>query len=281
MRRLVLTADDLGRDAATTAEIVALAREGLITATTVIPVAPASAEATEQITTAQVATRLHLTLTSEASETSETSETSKTSESGLPPWRPLADVPSLVEADGSLTTDPYRLGGRGETEDVLTELEAQLAWARAQGLRVTAADSHAGALYGLHGRSWLEPALRWCARHGLGFRLPRQLTPYLGGPAPEPLRSAHSAAVTLADELGVPIPQTMLTNNRTASDWGTYAAFRAGMLARVATLGEGTSELFLHPSPVSQIRSWEARLLRDPALRETIRSEGITLVAGW
>ncbi|WP_159619083.1 ChbG/HpnK family deacetylase [Ruania rhizosphaerae] len=272
MRRLVITADDLGRDAATTAEIVALAREGLITATTVIAVAPASAQAAEQITTAQVATRVHLTLTS---------ETSETSESGVAAWRPLADVPSLVEADGSLTTDPYRLGGRGETEDVRTELEAQLAWARAQGLRVTAADSHAGALYGLHGRSWLEPALRWCARHGLGFRLPRQLTPYLGGPAPEPLRSAHAAAVTLADELGVPIPQTMITNNRTASDWGTYAAFRAGMLARVATLGEGTSELFLHPSPVSQIRSWEARLLRDPALRETIRSEGITLVAGW
>ncbi|QOR70925.1 ChbG/HpnK family deacetylase [Ruania alkalisoli] len=275
MRRLVLTADDLGRDAATTAEIVALAREGLITATTVIPVAPASAEATEQITTAQVATRVHLTLTSEASETSTTSEL------GVAAWRPLADVPSLVEADGSLTTDPYRLGARGRTEHVLTELEAQLAWTRAQGLHVTAADSHAGTLYGLHGQSWLEPALRWCARHGLGFRLPRDLAPYLGGPAPEPLRSAHAAAVALADELGVPIPQTMITNDRTAAEWGDYEAFRRGMLARVATLGEGTSELFLHPSSAPEIRAWEARLLRDPALRETFRSEGITLVAGW
>ncbi|UFU03156.1 ChbG/HpnK family deacetylase [Ruania suaedae] len=271
MRRLVLTADDLGRDEATTAEILALAREEAITATTVIPLAPGSAGAAAQITTAHLAVRVHLTLTSESGESGE---------SGVAAWRPLAHGPSLVEEDGTLPTDPYRLGARGETADVLIELEAQLAWARAHGVEPAAADSHAGTLYGLHGRSWLEPALRWCAGHGLGFRLPRDLTPYLGGPAPEPLHSAHTAAVALADELGVPIPQAMVTNDRTAAQWGSYQAFRAGMLDRVAALGEGTSELFLHPSPVSQIRSWEARFLRDPVVRSELAHD-VTLVEGW
>ncbi|UFU06691.1 ChbG/HpnK family deacetylase [Ruania halotolerans] len=273
-RCLVLTADDLGRDDETSREIVDLASTSLITATTLIPVAPRASEAAAQIRRTAVTTRLHLTLTSEHD---------------LLPWRPLTGThaPSLVGSGGTLMRDPHRLGASGETGEVIAELEAQLAWSRGQGLYITAADSHAGTLYGLHGRSWLEPALRWCARHGLAFRLPRDLVPYLGGPAPEPLRSAHARAIALADELGVRIPQTMITNHRARPEWGSYTAFRQAMLTQLAALPEGISELFLHPTGPSaeqrpeDTRRWEARLLHDETFREAIRTEEITLVAGW
>ncbi len=270
-RALVITADDLGREPATTDEIVHLADDGRITATTLIPVSPHSADAAARITATAITPRLHLTLTSEA---------------GLPAWRPLGGaVPSLAE-DGTFPYDPFVVGARGETEEVLGELDAQLAWLQGQGFTVVAADSHAGTLYGLHGRSWLEPALRWCAQHGLAFRLPRDPEPYIGGPLPEPLRSAHIRAVELADALGVRLPQTMVTNRRTAKELGDYAALREQTLAQLAALPDGVSELFLHPTrgdtaSGDPVRVWEGRLLRDPVFAEALDREQIRLMTGW
>lgn len=271
-RALVITADDLGREPSTTDEIVRLATDGLITATTLIPVSPQAVDAAVRIAATAITPRLHLTLTSET---------------GLPAWRPLGDeVASLVTEDGTLPYDPFVVGGRGETEDVLSELDAQLYWCQEQGLAVVAADSHAGTLYGLHGRSWLEPTLRWCGEHGLAFRLPRDPEPYFGGPLPEPMRTAHAMAVELAAALDVRLPQTMVTNRRTAKDLGDYAALREQTLAQLAALPEGVSELFLHPTGAGTasgdpVRVWETRLLRDPVFAEALEREQIRLMTGW
>lgn len=272
-RRLVLTADDLGREPGTTTVIAELIAGGLITATTIIPVSPHAADAARRMQEFGVQPRLHLTLTSERE---------------LPRWRPLTDGPSIADADGTLTDDPYALGARGETADVVAELDAQLGWMRAHGLTPTGADSHSGTLYGLHGRSWLAATLAWCAEHGLAFRLPRDPAPYLGGPPPAPLAEAHAQAVAYADTLGVGIPATIMTNRRTAADLGGYEALRDDYLARLAALPEGTSEIFLHPScedaatgPDGIVRVWEARLLRDPVWRSAIAREGVELVGGW
>lgn len=272
-RRLVLTADDLGREPGTDAVIAELLADGHITATTLIPVSPHAAGAARRMHHLGVRPRLHATLTSEA---------------GLPRWRPLGERPSLTDPDGTLTDDPYALGARGQSPDVLAELDAQLGWMREHGLTPDGADSHSGTLYGLHGRSWLADTLRWCARHGLAFRLPRDPAPYFGGALPAPLAEAHARAVTLADQLGVAIPEAIATNRRSAADLGGYPALREAYLARLAALPDGTSEIFMHPSredavagPDGIVRVWEARLLRDPIWHAAIEREDITTVARW
>jgi chitin disaccharide deacetylase len=272
-RRLVITADDLGRERGTNEVIAALLAEGHVTATTLIPVAPGAEEAANRLRELGVVPHLHVTLTSERA---------------LPPWRPLSDGPSLVDPNGALTDDPFVLGARGETDDVVAEMEAQLAWMRDHGINPAAADSHAGTLYGLHGRSWLAEALQWCHRHGFAFRLPRDPEPYWGGPLPPPFASAHERAIALADSLGVPLPETIVTNRRFASDLGSYEGLRSHYLGILAAMPEGTSELLLHPStedavaaPFGIDRAWEARLLRDPVWHRAIETEGFELVRRW
>ncbi|MFC7110571.1 ChbG/HpnK family deacetylase [Nonomuraea rubra] len=170
-RRVVITADDLGREPGTTEVIVELLAEGQVSATTLICVSPEAERAAGRVAETGVVPRLHVTLTSER---------------GLPRWRPLDGPASLADPDGTLSDDPYVLGARGEAGDVIREADAQLRWMRERGLAPVAADSHAGTLYGLHGRSWLAEALAWCARHGLAFRLPRDPEPYFGGPSRRP-----------------------------------------------------------------------------------------------
>ncbi|HIY24582.1 MAG TPA: hypothetical protein H9837_09820, partial [Candidatus Brachybacterium merdigallinarum] len=57
------------------------------------------------------------------------------------------------------------------------------------------------------------------------------------------------------------------------------------VIARLAELPEGTSELFLHPAPdakgIPAERVWESRLLRDEAWHDALQREGITLVSSW
>lgn len=272
-RRLVITADDLGREHGTTEVVLSLLAEGHVTATTLICVSPAAEEAAKGARALGVTPRLHVTLTSERD---------------VPRWRPLSGPASVADHDGTLTDDPFVLGARGEAADVIAEAEAQLRWMLDRGLTPVAADSHAGTLYGMHGRSWLAETLHWCASHGFAFRLPRDPRPYIGGPLPPPLDAAHRDAVALADELGVAIPETIATNRSTAAELGSYERLRDDYLRRLAELPEGTSELFLHPSredavagPDGVVRSWEARLLRDPVWHDAIDREGVELTSGW
>ncbi|WP_219513181.1 carbohydrate deacetylase [Nonomuraea ceibae] len=272
-RRVVITADDLGREPGTTDVIAGLLAEGHVSATTLICVSPEADRAVARVRELGVVPRVHVTLTSER---------------GLPRWRPLNGGASLADPDGTLSDDPMVLGARGEAGDVIGEADAQLRWMRERGAAPVAADSHAGTLYGLHGRSWLAEALEWCARHGLAFRLPRDPEPYFGGPLPPPLAAAHERAVAYADALGVAIPRTIATNRRTAADLGGYERLRDDYLRRLAALPEGASELFLHPSsedavtgPDGVVRTWEARLLRDPVWLDALRSEDVEVVPGW
>lgn len=272
-RRLVITADDFGREPATTAVIIDLLTEGNVSATTLIVVSPHAADAAERVRALGVVPHLHITLTGER---------------GLSGWRPLSGAGSLVNPDGELLDDPFALQRQGETADVLREADAQLSWMRDQGLVPRAADSHAGTLYGLHGRSWLKETLEWCRRHDLAFRLPRDAGPYFGGPLPAQAAQAHEQAVALADALGVRIPQTIATNRRPASELGSYEQLRDDYRHRLASLPEGTSELFLHPSrqdaiagPDGIVRAWEARLLRDPLWHKALEAEAIEVVRRW
>ncbi|HEY1106546.1 MAG TPA: ChbG/HpnK family deacetylase, partial [Agromyces sp.] len=152
-RRLVITADDLGREAGSALAIAELAADGAITATTAIVVGPAVEEGVAAVTASGLVPHLHATLSSEG---------------GMTPWRPLTTGRSLVTADGTLPDDPVAVGQRAQPADVAAELAAQLAWLHARGIRPAAVDSHSGTLYGLTGCSFLGEALALAARHGMG-----------------------------------------------------------------------------------------------------------------
>jgi predicted glycoside hydrolase/deacetylase ChbG (UPF0249 family) len=269
-RRLVITADDLGRDPHTDATVLGLVAAGHVTATTLLTVAPGAADAAARVAALGLTPRLHATLTSER---------------GLAPWPACSGNPALVTDAGAL---PFEMGLAPTAASVaalLGELAAQLAWLRDRGIAVTGADSHGGTLYGLDGGPWLAPVLRWCAAEHLAFRLPRSLTPYLGQ-VPAEIAARHRDAVALADQLGVPLPETMITNRATAAELGSYEALREHTIRALATLPVGTSELFLHPADdlpgaTGQIRAWEAMLLRDPAWHDALASTAVETVPDW
>lgn len=288
-RRLVLTADDLGRDPATDQTIAELARAGLITATTAIVVSPHAARAVERVLDAGLVPHLHATLTSE---------------DGIPPWRPLTGVPSSTEPDavqsssagrssltgpdGALPRDTTVPGRRAVGTEVSAELAAQYDRLVSFGAVPAVMDSHAGTLYGLTGRSFLPEAYALCTAHGLGFRLPRDATLYLGTDLSPALRGLHEQAVAGADAAGVRLPAAMGTSRRSATDLGSYQTLRDDYLRLLAALPEGTSEIFLHPSPPGAVpgpdglkRAWELRLLRDPVFRSALAAEGLELVRSW
>lgn len=269
-RRLVLTADDLGRDPRTDATVLDLLEAGHVSATTLLSVGPGAAAAADRARALGVTPRLHATLTSER---------------GLDPWSARSGCAALMDDGGALPLDGSLALARASASDVVGEVAAQLAWMRSRGLAPAGADSHAGTLYGLDGAPWLPAVLTWCAQEGLAFRLPRDLRPYLGEPPPE-VAALHSQAVDLADGLGVTLPAAMITNRRTAAELGSYEAFRAHIVAALETLPAGTSELFLHPAdglpgPTGQIRAWEARLLRDQVWHGALASSAVEIVTDW
>ncbi|MFB6609942.1 ChbG/HpnK family deacetylase [Agromyces sp. NPDC056379] len=272
-RRLVLTADDLGREPGTSVEIARLAAEGAITASTVIVVAPGAEAAATSAARAGIVPRLHATLSSER---------------GLTAWRPVRAAASLVSADGTLPFDPTEVGARADAADVAAELDAQLQRLTSWGIRPLALDSHAGTLYGLTGRPFIAEALELAARHGLGFRLPRDPALYLGGALPVEAASIHATGVAAADAAGVPIPAAIATNRTPAAQLGSYGSLRDGYLRLLGALPDGTSEIFMHPAPEHAVsgpdgilRAWELALLRDDAFRTAIETEGIELVDAW
>jgi hypothetical protein len=268
----VITADDFGREPATTETVAALLADGHISATTLITVAPAADDAAQRATQLGVVPHLHVTLTTDR---------------GRPRWPALSGLSSVSDPDGTLTDDPYALANRGTPDDIIREADAQLNWMRQRGLSPVAADSHSATLYGLHGGPWAEQllavTLQWCARNGLAFRLPRDPAPYYGAALPAPLAQLHEQAVALADSLGVAVPQTIATNRLSADELGSYERLRDDYFKRLSALPHGTSELFLHPSsdPHDVVRVWEARLLRDSKWHAALEAEDVRVVPDW
>lgn len=270
-RRLVITADDLGRDAAGTDTILSLWEDGAVTATSFIVVSPHAEAIAERLRADGRTPHLHITLSSETD---------------IAPWAPLSGGASLLDEHGTLPADPRRAEQRADPDEVRAELDAQLAWMHDRGLHPRAADSHASVLYGIHGGRLLETALHWCADHGLGFRMPRHLDPFpRSGAFPPEALAGHRTAVALADALGVPLPAALLTNPLGAAELGDPARLAELLIAQLPALPPGTSELVLHPSAdgpgVPAVRTWEAQLARDPRFRDVLEQAGLRTVRAW
>lgn len=279
-RKVVITADDLGVDEASIHAVAALVPAGRVSAASIIPMAAWAGLAVDRLKEFTAPGRpevfslgVHATLTNETSRG----------------WGPRTRGMSLVPPGGSaFHPDVTSFAEAATHAEVLAELRAQIAWFAQSGVRPTHLDSHAGAIYGIHGRHFLHSAVLACAEHGLALRLPRTVPGSLGALLRPAVRIAHRAAVALAEDLEVQIPEVLVTDWRPGAEISGYEDLRNSYLRMIGELPEGLSEIFLHPAaatgdrdrqPAERMkRQWELQLLQDDVFADALTAEGVAVV---
>jgi predicted glycoside hydrolase/deacetylase ChbG (UPF0249 family) len=262
-----VSGDDLGLHPGINAGVVRCHREGIVTSASLCPNGAAFEDAVGALRDApELDVGVHLTLVGEA------------------PLLPSGRLPTLAP-DGRLPTrfTSLFLGlalRRVREAEIEEEMTAQVARARDSGLRPSHLDSHQHVH--LH-PAVLPAALRVARRFGIGA--------VRASPRLVSRTSLRSALLTLASRRGmrqmresqVRTPDALLGIAETGR------LDEARLQALVAALPEGTSELVCHPGAgdgaIGAAYGWgfrwdeEAAALTSPAVRETLRREGVQLVA--
>ena len=267
MRRLIVSGDDLGLHPGINAGVLRCHREGIVTSTSLCPSGVAFEDAVARLRAApDLDVGVHLTLVGE----------SPTLPAGrLPTLAPQGRLPS------HFTTLFLRLAlGRVREAELEDELTAQVARARDAGLRPSHLDSHQH----VHLHPALLPiVLRVAHRFGIGAM---RASPRLESP-----RSLRSALLTLASRRGARrLRETEVrTPDALVGLAETGRLDEARLQAIVRALPEGTSELVCHPGAddgaIGSAYGWgfgwdaEAVALTSPAVRATLRREGVRLIA--
>jgi hopanoid biosynthesis associated protein HpnK len=267
VRRLIVSGDDLGLHPGINAGVLRCHLEGIVTSASLCPNGAAFEDAVAGLRAApDLDVGIHLTLVGES------------------PTLPTERLPTLAPGGrlpGHFTALFLRLAlGRVRESEVEEELTAQVGRARDAGLRPSHLDSHQH----VH----LHPALlpivvRVARRFGIGaMRASRRL---------ESAWSLRSALLTLASRRGARRLREaqVRTPDALVGIAETGRLDEARLQALVAALPEGTSELVCHPGAgdgaIGSAYAWgfgwdaEAAALTSPAVRETVRREGVRLIA--
>ncbi len=272
-RRLIINADDLGLSAGVNRGIVAGASAGVVTSASLLVNTPGFTDAVAQLERgAPLDVGLHLNLTT-----------------GLPVAGGGA-VPSLCEPrTGRLYPLPAliarALAGRISSAEVALECEAQIARARAAGVRLTHLDGHehAHVLPGV----W-RPAVETARRAGIEVvRVPL-----------EPLRSLTWRPAALAGQLLITSAHRVAARGasppRHPDHFRGFALtgrhdFAARLLRLLDALDSGTTELMVHPGyEDSDLTGWvryavgrdrELEALLSPAVHARLQRGDIELTS--
>ena len=145
---LIINADDFGYNHEQNEAIKELLEKGLITSTSLMPVAPDAEDAVNFSAEKQIPVGVHLTINSDG-------ENSR--------WKSLTGAESLG-VDG-LYANQKDLTFKAKRKDVRKELEAQYQYITENGARVDHADNHCATLYGINGRRFFLDAFDFCAEH--------------------------------------------------------------------------------------------------------------------
>lgn len=265
LKRLIVTADDVGLHPGMTRGALAAHDGGIVTAASVAPNGRDFEPAVEQLRDRpRLDVGAHLTLVGE---------------------RPLSDparIPSLVGADGRLHAKypafAARYGlGRIRAADLETELRAQVERLLATGLRVVYLNSHQH----LHLLPRvLDVVLALAREHGIpAVRIPND---------PEAGLSPRGLQIRALNALGRRARGRIAAPDRTV---GVLAAghLTAAALRRCLDQVEGTTEMVCHPglgdAELARDYDWgygwdeETAALRDPALPDLLREKGIALAS--
>jgi chitin disaccharide deacetylase len=275
MKYLMINADDFGMCHAMNAATIGLLEDNLITSATLMAPCPWFVEAAQYASShPEKCIGVHLTLTSE--------------------WQPYhwgpvsrTALPSLVGADGYFPMSGLEVETNAKADEIEIELRAQLERFKTYGIAPSHLDNHMGTLYGWAGvQSFLPLAFKLSAELGLPFRFPRAVMPNDGitDGLPASVLEKLPEAVALADSLGVPLADYMVSHPFEELPGETYETFRESVCERLESLGEGIFEYIIHPSldspeiralnPYWQKRVWEERLCRDEIFIGTIERLG-------
>jgi hopanoid biosynthesis associated protein HpnK len=267
VRRLIVSGDDVGLHPGINAGVVRCHREGIVTSASLCPNGAAFEDAVHALRGApDLDVGVHLTLVGEA------------------PLLPARSLPTLAP-DGRLP--PHfsslflRLSlGRVRMEELEEEMAAQVARARDAGLSVSHLDSHQH----VHLHPVLLPAvLRVARRFGIGAVRAASRTVSGSGLRPALIGLVSRLGSRRLRAAGVRTPDALVG----IAETGRLDPAR--LRAVVEALPEGTSELVCHPGAgdgaIAAAYGWgfrwdqEAAALTAPAVRETLRREGVQLIA--
>lgn len=269
---IIINADDFGYNAQQTRAIRELYRNGLITSTSVLTVAPGAEEASRIAGEEQIPVGVHLTINSDSAQDR---------------WHSLAKGRSLSD-DRGLRCSQIQVALHARRREVAVELESQYAFLLQNGCAVDHADNHCGTLYGINGRRFYWEAYRFCARHQLPYRFPKSpafIERQLGFRVPTPIYRLHRHIVSVGEQLGVRQLDDLVSNPQSVAALGDYDHLRRWYLDAVDQCVEGVTEFFLHPAypidgdPGWQKRVWELRLLQSGDLLQRAEDRGIRVIS--
>jgi predicted glycoside hydrolase/deacetylase ChbG (UPF0249 family) len=269
LKKLIVTADDVGLHPGMTRGALAAADRGIVTAVSVAAVGRAFEEAIDRLRDRpSLDVGIHLTLVGEK------------------PLAPPERIPSLVGRDGSLLPGYPALARRAAlgglaAADIETELRRQIERLLATGLPVV----HANAHQHLHVLPRVfDVVLRLAEEHGIRYvRIPDE--PALAG-----RWSPRAAQLAVLNHFGRRARRELEAGGRIQAVKRTLGLFDAGhltveRLARALPFAAETSELVCHPglgdADLAAVYNWdydwdtETAALCDPRVPEMVRAAGI------
>lgn len=276
MKYLIMNCDDFGQSPAINRAVMHLLEERKVSSATIMTPAPGFEEAAAWCRKhPEAPIGLHLTFTSEFAALR---------------WPSLTGHPSLHDESGNMPMTVKQFELASDAKAVKAEMAAQFEKAGKAGLSVTHADNHMGSLYGLEtGRSYLPAVLWQCSRRGLPFRLFRYVDPRDQFLASIPgIQKTVNKIVSLADTLGVQVPDYLLSHPFHVEEGETYDSFKQMLIRKLYDLPEGIVETYIHPGveddwmlqnvPQWEKRVWEYKLMLDDDFHYGLRDAGVTLI---
>lgn len=274
-KRLIINCDDFGQSPAMNQAIMHLLEEGKVSSATIMAVAPGFEEAAAWCSCRQQQNvGLHLTMTSEFEALR---------------WSSLTGDSSLHDEGGHQYKTVKEFEQGAHTKAVLKEIVAQYERVKQSGITISHVDNHMGSLYGMEtGRSLLPQTLWRISRWGLPSRFFRYIhaeDPLLG--SLKNIERPVALGAGLADTLGVPIPDYLLSHPFGVEEGETYDRFKQSIIAKLYSLPDGVSETYIHPGiddpwmsaniPHWEKRVWEYRLPFDDDFIYAIRDSSVEL----
>lgn len=275
-RKLIINCDDFGQSTAMNQAIMHLLEEGKVSSATIMAVAPGFEEAAAwSARRRQPNIGLHLTLTSEFEALR---------------WRGLTGDASLQDESGHLHKTVKEFEQKARTKAVAKELDAQYKRGQKAGITISHVDNHMGSLYGMATGRSLLPLMFWKASR---WKVPARFFRCIF--REDPLLSSLSGierpvarASALADALGVPIPDYLLSHPFGLQAGETYDSFKQSIIDKLYRLPAGVSETYFHPGiedswmskhiPQWEKRVWEFRLLFDDDLAYAMQDARVEMV---
>lgn len=254
-KHLIVSADDYGYNPEQTKAITELYENKLITASSVLTVAPDAENAAKTAVEKGFSVGVHWTINSDGEESR---------------WQSLTGAKSLGDEKG-LYHGQKDIALHAKRKDVRSEIEKQILFLKERGCAVDHADNHCATLYGINGRRFFIDAYEFCKQYNLPYRFPKTpgfLERQLGRAIPKPLMLYFNHIVSEGTKRGVKLLDDLISNPWSMSRIKDYETLRKYYIDALDGIGEGITEMFLHPAyPADGGEEWKKRVYEFELLK--------------